>query len=141
MSRLAKYFAEPQFQEPPLGLSRTSLQLRVIQNRIGEEYFAPISRQNNLYLNFLKFVRIWKKETRSLSSIIDICMHPAYQRIIGMGHSAVPLILKELQREEDHWFWALKAITGENPIQPQNRGDIERMTEDWLRWGRENGKV
>ena len=34
-----------------------------------------------------------------------------YQRIIGMGLPVVPLILEELEREPDQWFWALEAIT------------------------------
>ncbi len=37
-----------------------------------------------------------------------------YQRIIGIGWPVVPLILDELQREPDQWFWALEAITDEN---------------------------
>ncbi len=42
-------------------------------------------------------------------------MHPANQGIIGLGAVAVPLILQELKRDRADWFWALTAITGENP--------------------------
>lgn len=43
-------------------------------------------------------------------------MHPAYQQIIGMGEKALPLILRDLRdRPTGHWFWALNAITGEEP--------------------------
>jgi hypothetical protein len=51
-----------------------------------------------------------------VSSGIDIALQPAHQQIIGMGNEAIPLILDELQREEDHWFWALNAITGDVPV-------------------------
>jgi hypothetical protein len=56
-----------------------------------------------------------------------------------MGSPALPLILRELQRETDHWFWALKAITGEDPVDPDDRGKLANMAEAWLRWGRERG--
>lgn len=68
-------------------------------------------------------------------------MHPAYQGIIGLGPIALPLILRELEKELDHWFWALKAISGEDPVSPQNRGKMREMTDAWLNWGREKGYV
>ena len=65
--------------------------------------------------------------------------HPAYQSIIRMGPAVVPLILRELQREPDYWFWALTAITGENPVPPEDAGDLDRMTDAWLAQGRARG--
>jgi hypothetical protein len=56
-----------------------------------------------------------------------------------MGPAAVPLILREMQREPDHWFWALRAITGEDPVARADAGNIERMTQAWLRFGEERG--
>ena len=61
-------------------------------------------------------------------------MHPAYQHVIGMGSLALPFILAELEREPDHWFWALKAITGEDPVAEEQRGDVLGMTKTWLEW-------
>ena len=65
----------------------------------------------------------------------------SYQRIIGMGRPALPLILKELQRETDHWFWALEAISGENPVDPAQAGQIENMKQAWIEWGRHRGMI
>lgn len=62
-----------------------------------------------------------------------------YQRIIGMGPSVVPLILEELSREPDQWFWALESITEENPVPSEARGSVPQMTEAWLQWGRQQG--
>ena len=64
-----------------------------------------------------------------------------YQRIIGMGWSAVPLILEELRREPDQWFWALEAITEENPVPPDAAGQVRRSAEAWVQWGRDRGLV
>ena len=88
---------------------------------------------------FAKLAARWYQETAALSSISQIAMHPAYQEIIGIGREAVPLILHELQHEPHHWFWALRAITGEDPITPANRGRIREMTHAWLQWGKEHG--
>ena len=74
-----------------------------------------------------------------MSSITKLVMHPCYQRIIGMGPAVLPLLLRELQKEPDYWFWALRAITGENPVGPKDTGDIEKMAESWIRWGRDRG--
>ncbi len=84
-------------------------------------------------------VKRWRSETRFLSSTTDLVMHPDYQRIIGLGPVVIPLILAELAREPDHWFWALRALTGEDPVSPEDRGKIKTMTEAWLRWGRTKG--
>jgi hypothetical protein len=78
----------------------------------------------------------WRRDTMFLSSSHAIAMHPDYQAIIGMGAAALPLILSDLQLHGAQWFWALKAISGEDPVVPQDRGSIERMRLAWLAWGR-----
>lgn len=83
---------------------------------------------------FHELVRQWKNATFFLSSITDMAMHPAYQQIIGMGEDALPLLFEELRREPDHWFWALQAITGVNPVPTEARGNVARMSEAWLAW-------
>jgi hypothetical protein len=90
---------------------------------------------------FDQLVRTWLAERDLTASISDIVLHPAYQQIIGMGPEAVPLLLRELERKPDHWFWALKAITRKDPVPPDSRGKLREMTSAWIRWGRENGYV
>ncbi|MGL4550093.1 MAG: hypothetical protein ACRC33_02805, partial [Gemmataceae bacterium] len=85
---------------------------------------------------FAKLAEEWRRETRYLSSTTAIATHPSYQRIIGLGPQAVPLILAEMQKQPGHWFWALAALTGENPVQPADQGRVPAMTDAWLRWGR-----
>jgi hypothetical protein len=93
----------------------------------------------NLVRWFRDLVRAWKQAKVFTSSGSDLALQPAYQQIIGMGKDAIPLILDELQREEDHWFWALKSITGEDPVAPPDRGNMPKMTEAWLRWAEARG--
>jgi len=68
----------------------------------------------------------WKEQSRYLSSTAQMAMLKPYQRIVGMGLSAVPLILEELRRDPDQWFWALEAITEENPVPPRRRAKSAR---------------
>jgi len=90
---------------------------------------------------FTRLADQWRTETRALSSDSDIISNFSYQQIIGMGARALPLIFVELQAHGGRWFWALRAITGENPVQPEHRGNVRRMTETWLEWARERDYV
>src|SRR4051794_20103887 len=40
----------------------------------------------------------------------------AYQAIIRLGPPVVPLLLRDLEATGRHWFAALKAITGADPV-------------------------
>jgi hypothetical protein len=68
-----------------------------------------------------------------------MALHPAYQQIVGMGRSALPFLFRELKQRPDHWFWALRAITGENPVSSEHRGNIINMARDWLEWAGQKG--
>lgn len=88
---------------------------------------------------FQRLAATWQAETKYLSSLKEIVLNRAYQQIIGMGDQAVPLILRELEREPDHWFWALTAITGYEPDLPEESANVETMAAAWLEWGRGRG--
>jgi len=103
-------------------------------------YYFPITRETTAQ-KFRALADWWREETAHLSSTTQIAMHPAYQQIIGMGSSVVPLLLQELKREPAQWFWALMAITGVDPVSPDDRGRILTMAGAWLRWGRKEGYI
>ncbi|HEX8662553.1 MAG TPA: glycosyltransferase family 2 protein [Beijerinckiaceae bacterium] len=81
----------------------------------------------------------WRNGRGATSSARAMSAHPAYLRIIGMGERAVPLILADLQHEPDHWFVALHAITGANPVPEEARGRLPQMAQAWIQWGERNG--
>jgi hypothetical protein len=56
-----------------------------------------------------------------------------------MGKAAVPLKLADLEKGPDHWFIALYEITGANPVTHEHRGYMQKMADDWIAWGKENG--
>jgi hypothetical protein len=87
---------------------------------------------------FTALVNEWQRDTMVLSGM-DIEGHPAYLKIVGMGRIALPLILEELKRNGGHWFWALEAISRENPA---NRATtVPQATSAWLEWGRDRGLI
>ncbi len=96
---------------------------------------------DSLHQRFTQLVGEWKQQSRYLSNSAQMALLKPYQRIIGMGTPAVGLLLAELQREPDHWFWALESITGHNAVRPEHAGQVKKMAEDWIQWGREQGLV
>jgi hypothetical protein len=86
---------------------------------------------------FASLVETWTTETMFVSAGSAIVLHPAYQRIVGLGYPVVPLILRELQERPSHWFSALTAITGEDPA--DSNADFNGRVQAWLAWGRERG--
>jgi hypothetical protein len=88
---------------------------------------------------FQRLAAQWKERSRYLSNTAQMAMLEPYQRIIGMGPVVVPLILEELRREPDHWFWALESITEQNPVPPESVGQLRAMTDAWTRWGEQHG--
>jgi hypothetical protein len=95
-----------------------------VVRQIDESHFRQLADQ-------------WRRETAHVSSLKQACLHIAYQRIIGMGPAVVPYLLRELQQAPDHWFWALNAITEEDPAQAEDT--LAGATQAWLAWGREKG--
>jgi hypothetical protein len=88
---------------------------------------------------FAELVALWKRERGPHSSSAKLAEHPAYQQIIAMGPDVIPLLLRELERQPDHWFRALHALTGTDPVPPESQGKVREMAAAWLRWGREQG--
>ena len=81
----------------------------------------------------------WKERSRHMSNTAQMAMLKPYQQIIGMGKDALPFLLQELASEPDHWFWALEAITQENPVPPEALGKVRLMADAWLLWARQHG--
>lgn len=113
------------------------------KNAISEIFLIEKTLEENEE-NFHKFQKLankWKEETLLLSSTEEIESNPSYLEIICMGKSILPYIFQDLKSEPNFWFYALEKITGVNPIRPSHRGIIDLMTEDWLKWGEENGYI
>jgi hypothetical protein len=91
---------------------------------------------------FRKLVSQWNMERGVSSSITEGALCLSYQEIIGMGPDAISLILAQLKSEgdePDQWFWALRVITGADPVDPQDSGDYLKMARAWFEWAAREG--
>lgn len=66
-------------------------------------------------------------------------MHPAYQKIIGMGRDALPFIFLELRNRGGDWLWALESIARPKVNPAQGTTNFHDAVAAWLKWGEENG--
>lgn len=133
-----------------LNLSIEELVLIGIENFLArEEFSSPNTAKNSINNNaeistevvekFYVLASDWEKEVSGLSSTAQMSEHPAYQEIINMGTKIVPLLLLELKNNPLYWLSALSAITGENPIKPEQRGRVKQMASAWIEWGKNQG--
>ena len=129
-------------------LAAEAIELWLVVGDLDEEELAEIEAavrdwEENGGMEAEEFFRSvreeWLKERPLGVDVAGMVAHPAYQRIIGMGEEAVPFILQELERRPDHWFWALYAITGSDPVSEDAQGNLSKMTDAWLDWGHKNG--
>lgn len=99
----------------------------------------PIAKQRARV--FAEHEKRWKAETAFLSDPTEKYLNDNYARIIGMGPSAVALILQSMMHSRADWFYALRALTGANPVTDDMAGDMQAMTRAWIDWGHANGFV
>ena len=119
--------------------------LRVAAMRIPrvaweEDHYYPDTDDDPSSI-FDRLATEWRRDCGLLSSVEQIAAHPSYQRIISIGTPVIPFILRDLQREPDHWFVALSEITKEDPIPSSARGRIADMAKAWIEWGKVNNHI
>jgi len=111
---------------------------------VRERHIAEAAQKNvdeGLRVAFEELALTWSSETAHLSSPTKLIEHPAYRQIIGLGPAILSLMLLDLAQHRRFWFPALSAITGENPVSEDAAGDVEKMTNAWIEWGRENDLI
>jgi len=132
----------PNAYQPPGESSELKSVVLHSGNAFYHYYDVPASRQaQSIEIIFKALAKAWYINTQFTSSATEMANNQYYQAIINIGSPAIPFILNDLEKEPDHWFWALKEITGQDPVKPDNMGNILGMTEDWLCWGRDNGYI
>ncbi|MFZ4378068.1 MAG: hypothetical protein ACOYN9_17060 [Saprospiraceae bacterium] len=139
------YFSYPTIQERqrPIGVS---IEAQFVRQNIqtahdlfmGQSVFIQEMYKKQLSTKFDLYSGIWKTETMFSSNISEITNNSAYRSIIGLGKDIIPFIIEDLKQSENHWFYALELLTGENPIKSEHRGIINLMKSDWLNWAKKN---
>lgn len=101
-----------------------------------QAYSAGFDRKPAIETEFRALVEEWRRETMVHSSLAALVTHPAYQRIMAMGTDALPLILRELREDPDHWFYALRFIAGRDVA--AGAANFDEAAVAWLEWGYRN---
>ncbi len=120
------------------GISQESRKIAEEEEKIEIHFWEPVTRVRP-EKRFAELSATWRSDTAFASSALQMATHPAYQEIIGMGSDALPLILRDLAERPAHWFWALRAISGENPVKAADMGKFASLVGAWLSWGRQKG--
>ncbi len=103
---------------------------------------APLAMAQSteaLHRRFLILADEWRLKRALVSSIERMTKIPEYQEIIRMGVAATPWIIDQLRAQPDHWFPALEAVTGVNPVKTSSEGHMAEMASDWCAWFEQNG--
>lgn len=105
-----------------------------VNTYIGHSLFISKKLEEKEFRRFLTLKNQWKDETLFISSGTVLISNSAYREIISLGSTAIPWIIREMRKNNDHWFYALEKITGVNPIKEKNIGIVENMKQDWIDW-------
>jgi len=117
-----------------------SIRAALVDDVVFEGYTLQLpTKTQPLRAEFDSLVKQWKEETFPLSSLTKKYAHPAYQRIMAMGSSGIPLVLNELQKNNGRWFYALKFMAGKNVS--EGIDNFEDAKAAWLEWGYKNNYI
>ena len=82
----------------------------------------------------------WQADTISMSSMSDMMAHPAHAHLASFGHITAQRVLERMQGDPESthpgWFALLHEITGQAPVPDEHAGDMRKMAEHWVEWGR-----
>lgn len=148
--KLRKESVQSSFEEFPSGYSvAENIALQVLEVKQFEQFeksqanllFSERKPQLDpkLEQRFNDLASQWQRETCGFSSITKKITNINYLKIIAMGKAVVPLILRSLEKEPAHWFVALKALTDQDPTNPND--SFEQAVEAWLNWGKNEGLI
>ncbi|MBE0305268.1 hypothetical protein [Leptospira interrogans] len=100
--------------------------------------FTERLRSERIQLIFKAKKAEWLRDTRFISDSNKIFSNPSYQAILELGAAALPFIIQDMKNTNNHWFFALKKITNQNPVKAEHIGNISLMKQDWLEWLHDN---
>lgn len=93
----------------------------------------------DLYLEFRRLADKWEEETRGYAFRSRAVQHVEHQQIVDLGEQVIPWMLEDFAAGKGDWFYALRLLTGADPIKEEERGYVPRMRAAWLEWGRQHG--
>ena len=132
-------YSEPEPQLPEEGDYRNAGRIWDFSSRLVFDKSSAATDDTKIRDEFNRRLEEWRKDIRGVSSLSEIVMNPAYQRIMAMGEPALRLILSDLRDNSGHWFYALRYIAGEDKATgTKTMADAKAA---WLEWGYKNGHI
>lgn len=107
----------------------------------GQAHFDAVSHEERLAGRFDELRARWLRKVQFSSGGFGDLDDPDFQGILALGEDIVPWLVEDQLNNHVHWFDALEAITGAQPVPEEHYGDIDAMAEDWRAWAMENGWV
>lgn len=108
---------------------------------ISNSVYLRSEYEKSLKEYFENLKNLWLEETKLSSNVFMTLSHPAHLNIIKLGKIILPYIFEDLSINKNHWFFALSSITGVNPVQSTSVGDLDKIKQDWLAWGRQENYI
>jgi hypothetical protein len=120
-----------------------------------EQAFARLSNDDKAFLRlakvvaddrpttehrFLQLASELSSETRNISSLTAIALHPKYRQIVDIGWDVVPHLIYDLQKNKRYWLPALAEITKLRPYDSADEGNSKIMIDAWVNWGKKKYK-
>ena len=100
-------------------------------NHINELKFSNI---NQLQKEFLELKNKWIEEVGYQSNPNILYSDVNYRRIVSFGKRIVPILFEDIKQHGGDWFTALVEIFKFDPVNCDNQGNIELMTQDWQKY-------
>ncbi|RIK80190.1 MAG: hypothetical protein DCC68_11555 [Planctomycetota bacterium] len=107
-------------------------------DRNGKAINRPDLASERLYREFKLLSQQWEEATLIMSREDRRIAHPLYKRIVDLGTSIIPYLLREIRDGEVHWDTALRELTGSSPANPAQMS-AKQVSIAWFNWGRDNG--
>ena len=111
------------------------------KNFYGNSEYLRIELNDEARVYFDMWRNQWLDETKYNSNISSSMQHPLYSKILSLGDIIVPFLIMDLRENKTHWFYALTALTGENPILKEHSGQVDNMIADWVKWAEVNSII
>ncbi len=92
---------------------------------------------SELGARFEEFASAWEAHCaahREASNPYKFLNHPSFEALVGLGRSAVPLIVERYREGSLFWGAALRRITGVATFGDGVVGDLEATRRGWLAW-------
>ena len=129
-------------EPPPFGRPGTETPFRSAEavSTVTAQPLLQTAVDSNARAWFEALAEEWHRETAGHSSMTIRQKAPCLPEWSISGR-LLPMLLEALRGMPDLWFPLLREITKENPVNPDDRGDYQKMSDAWLAWGRERGLI